>query len=332
MSAILKEDSRSIEELIAKQKPGFSLDQRFYTDPTVYELELEHIIYRNWIFAGHLSQFAEPGDFRVLNVAGESAIIVRGKDGELNGFANVCRHRGSLVCLEEHGHADKFACPYHGWMYGLDGKLIAARDMPDDFDKESRSLKRVSVGVVHGLVFVCFTDEPLSLEGCKKELAESMAMFDFENLKVAATKSYDIPANWKLSIENYQECYHCATAHPEYARMHTLMLDDNKKDRVQGRMLESMESCGLKEIYVDRIDTAARDGEMGYGYSRTALFDKYKTGSKDGNPVAPLLGELTDFDKGASDFNFRTFLFHARVQRSCSRLCFHAHRSQQLAV
>jgi len=136
-----------------------------------------------------------------------------------------------------------------------------------------------------------------------------MAMFDFENLKVAATKSYDIPANWKLSIENYQECYHCATAHPEYARMHTLMLDDNKKDRVQKRMLESMETCGLKEIYVDRIDTAALPGEMGYGYSRTALFDKYQTGSEDGEPVAPLLGELTGFDKGASDFNFGGFSF-----------------------
>ena len=309
MNAVLKEDPRSIQELVANQKPGYSLDQRFYTDPAVYELELERIIYRNWIFAGHVSQLPEPGDFRVLSVAGESAIIVRGKDGTINGFANVCRHRGSLVCLEEQGHTDKFACPYHGWMYDIDGNLIAARDMPEDFDMLAHSLKTVSVGIVHGLIFVCFTDDPISLEACRKELAEPMAMFDFENLKVAATRSYDIPANWKLSIENYQECYHCATAHPEYARMHTLMLDDSKRERVQKRMLESMEACGLKEIYVDKVDTAADPGEMGYGYSRTALFDKYKTGSKDGEPVAPLLGELTDFDKGASDFNFGGFSF-----------------------
>ncbi len=309
MSAVLKEDSRSIERLIANQKPGFSLDQRFYTDPAVYELELERIIYRNWIFAGHESQLPEPGDFRVLNVAGESAIIVRGTDGSLNGFANVCRHRGSLVCLEEHGHTDKFSCPYHGWMYDIDGKLFAARDMPDDFDMAAHSLKTVSVGAVHGLIFVCFTDDPLSLDGCREELAEPMAMFDFENLKVAATKSYDILANWKLSIENYQECYHCATAHPEYARMHTLMLGDYKKERVQKHMLENMEACGLKEIHIDYIDMAARPGEMGYGYSRTALFSKYKTGSEDGSPVAPLLGELKDYDNGASDFNFGPFSF-----------------------
>jgi len=300
---------QSIQNLISNQQPGYSLAQEFYTNREIFQLELERIIYRHWIFAGHVTQFPNPGDFSVLNVAGESAIIVRGNDGALNGFANVCRHRGSLVCLEEHGHTDKFTCPYHGWMYDLDGKLIAARDMPDDFDRKTRSLKRVSVEVVHGLVFVCFTDKPLSLEACRSELAEPMAMFDFENLKVAAQKTYDIPANWKLSIENYQECYHCATAHPEYARMHTLMLGDDRRDRVQQHMEDRMAACGVKNIYINRVDTAAPDGEMGYGYSRTALFEKYKTGSKDGQPVAPLLGDLTDYDKGASDFNFGPFSF-----------------------
>ena len=309
MNAVVRDGHQSIAELIAKQKPGYSLDQRFYADPDIYELELERIIYRHWIFAGHVSQLPEPGDFRVLNVAGESAIIVRGSDGELNAFANVCRHRGSLVCLEDSGHVDKFACPYHCWMYDIDGNLFAARDMPDDFDMAAHSLNTVSIGVVHGLIFVCFTDEPLSLDACRRDLAEPMAMFDFANLKVAAQKSYDIPANWKLSIENYQECYHCATAHPEYARMHTLMLDDDKRDRVQKRMLEAMPSCGLRDIYIDHVDTAAPPGEMGYGYSRTALFDKYLTGSRDGQPVAPLLGELSGYDKGASDFNFGPFSF-----------------------
>ena len=302
-------DTRSVEELIAERRPGYSLEQRFYTDPEVYKLELEKIIYRNWILVGHATEFPEPGDFRVFNVAGESAIIVRGSDGSMKGFANVCRHRGSLVCLEKVGHADKFSCPYHGWMYDIDGRLFAARDMASDFDKDSHALKPVSVDVVHGLVFVCFSDKPPSLEGCKRDLAEPMAMFDFENLKVAARKTYDIPANWKLSIENYQECYHCATAHPEYARMHTLMLGDDKKARVQGHMKERMEACGLKEMKIYHIDTHARPGEMGYGYSRTALFEKYRTGSRDGAPVAPLLGEFTDYDHGASDFNFGAFSF-----------------------
>ena len=308
MNAVL-EDKRPVAELIADQKPGYSLDQRFYTDPDIYELELDRIVYRNWILAGHVSQLQQPGDFKVFNVARESAIVVRGRDGEISAFANVCRHRGSLVCLQSHGNADRFVCPYHGWTYDIDGRLKAARNMPGDFDMAGHSLNRVSVDVIHGLIFVCFSDTPPSLAAAKRDLAEPMAMFDFENLKVAAQKSYGIPANWKLSVENYQECYHCATAHPEYARMHTLMLDPAKRERVQDQMQAGMASCGVSEFFVDRIDTAAPPGEMGYGYSRTALFDKYKTGSKDGGAVAPLLGRFTGYDGGASDFSFGAFSF-----------------------
>jgi Rieske 2Fe-2S family protein len=194
-------------------------------------------------------------------------------------------------------------------MYDIDGSLIAARNMPSDFDKSAHGLHSVSVGVIHGLVFVCFSDDPPSLKGAIDDLAEPMAMFDFENLKVAAQRSYEIAANWKLSIENYQECYHCATAHPEYAKMHTLMLDRDKRERVQGHMLEKMEACGIRNIEHDFIDTNARPGEIGFGYSRTALFDGYLTGSKDGQPVAPLLGEITGYDGGASDFSFGPFSF-----------------------
>ena len=309
MGADTKEDKRSIAELIADYQQGYSLDQRFYSDPEIYEFELERIIYRNWILAGHVSEFRDAGDFKVFNAARESAIVVRGEDGTIRGFANVCRHRGSLVCLESQGHADRFSCPYHGWTYDLDGKLVAARSMPDDFDLSRHSLKPVSVDVVHGLVFVCFTDRPPSLEGCKRDLAEPMAMFDFENLKVIASKTYNIPANWKLSVENYQECYHCATAHPEYATMHTLMLDPAMRARVQDRMKARWEACGIKDIVHDYVDTNARPGEMGYGYSRTALFDRYSTGSRDGQPVAPLLGRLKDYDHGASDFTLGGFSF-----------------------
>ena len=162
---------------------------------------------------------------------------MRSKEGTLNAFANVCRHRGSLVCLEKQGSTRKFKCPYHGWVYNIDGKLIAARNMPSDFDKADYSLHQLSIDVLHGMIFVCFSDSPPSLAAAKRDLNEPMAMFDFENLKVAAQKTYPIDANWKLSIENYQECYHCATAHPDYAKMHTLTLDDNKRDRVQGHMI-----------------------------------------------------------------------------------------------
>lgn len=303
------EDQKPIRELIACQRPGHSLAQRFYTDPEIYRIELDQIVLRNWIFAGHQSQVAEPGDFRVFNVAGESAIIVKGQDGRIRAFANVCRHRGSLVCLEQSGNVRRFECPYHAWVYNTEGELVGARDMGADFRKEEHGLHHVAIEILHGLMFISFSENPPSLEFAKRDLAEPMAMFDFENLKVAASKTYPIAANWKLSVENYQECYHCAPSHAEYAKMHTLMLDDKKIDRVQGHMLEKMPACGLKDIHLDFTDTEAPPGQQGYAYSRTAMFEGYKTGSRDGEPVAPLLGKLTGYDGGASDFTIGPMSF-----------------------
>ena len=302
-------DSRSVAELIADRQPGRALERRFYTDVAIYELELERVVYRNWIVAGHQSELSEPGDFKVFEIGRESAILVRGSDGALRAFANVCRHRGSLVCLEPSGHTDKFTCPYHGWMYDIDGQLVAARSMANGVDKNDLGLKPVSVDTIGGLILVCFSDDPPGLGGARADLAEPMALFDVENLKVAAQKRYDIPANWKLAIENYQECYHCATAHPEYAQRHTLRVDWRKRAHLQNDMLSRMEACGLPEIFVDRIDTKAPPGEMGYGYSRTAMFDGFKTGSRDGKALAPLLGNLKDYDGGASDFTLGGFSF-----------------------
>ena len=302
-------DDRTIDELIASQKSGYALEQRFYTDPDIYDLEIERIVSRNWVMVAHESELPRIGDFKVVQIANESAIIVRGSDGEINAFANVCRHRGSLVCLEPSGNTRKFSCPYHGWMYDIDGNLTAARSMPDDFDKSGYGLSKVSVDLIGGLIFICFTDSPASLEKARNELAEPMALFGFENLTLAAYKSYAIDANWKLSIENYAECYNCATAHPEYAQMHTLTVDRKRRDRVQGHMHEKMEACGLREIEIDFSDTLAPAGEFGFAYSRTALFDGYLTGSKEGKPVAPLLGDIKGYDGGASDFSLGGFSY-----------------------
>ena len=298
-----------VRQLVAKRQPGHSLAQAFYVDPDIYDLELERIIYRNWFLAGHVSEWPAAGDFRCFDVADESAIIVRGDDGLLRAFANVCRHRGSRVCLDASGSARRFSCPYHGWQYGLDGALTAARDMPDGFDAGAYGLKPVSLDIVHGLVFVAFSASPPPLESARRDLDKPMGWFGFESMRVAHRQRYEIPANWKLAIENYQECYHCATAHKSYAARHTLMLGSRRRRRVQGAMLAGLEAAGLEDLVIDHIDTRAPAGETGYGYSRTALFDGYLTGSRDGQPLAPLLGSLKSFDGGGSDFTFGAFNF-----------------------
>lgn len=299
----------NIADLVAGHKPGWALDQRFYTDPDIYQLELDRIVLCNWIMAGHASQIPESGDYQVFRLGTESAIIVRGKDGKIRAFANVCRHRGSLICVDDHGNNNKFVCPYHGWTYDHEGNLIGARSMREEFAIEEHSLLSVPLEVIGGFLFVCFCDSPPSLVEAQRDLAEPIAWFDFDNLKVAAQKTYPIAANWKLAIENYQECYHCATAHPEYSEMHTLKVDPKKRDRLQEPMRQRLAACGLKELEIDFIDTLAKPGEQGYGYERTALFEGYKTGSRDGEPLAPLLGKLNDFDGGASDFVIGPFTF-----------------------
>ncbi len=298
-----------IGELAAARQPNHALDQAFYLDPDIYALELERIVYRHWLLAGHESEWPEPGSFRRFDVADESAVIGRGDDGELRAWANVCRHRGSRVCLEAAGSTRQFSCPYHGWQYALDGSLTAARDMPENFDRSQYGMKPVALDTVHGLVFVAFNDAPPPLTSARRDLERPMRWFGFESMRVACRKTYTIQANWKLAIENYQECYHCATAHRTYATRHTLMLAPKKRERVQGTMRDRLAAAGLEDLEIDRIDSRAPAGETGYGYSRTALFDGYLTGSKDGRPLAPLLGKLSDFDGGGSDFTFGPFNF-----------------------
>lgn len=301
--------SQDLKKLLQTHKTGWSLDQRFYTDPNIFALEMQHIVGSQWILAGHLSQIPNPGDWMVFNLASESAIILRDSDGEVRCFANVCRHRGSRICLEDKGSSRKLTCPYHAWIYKLDGTLTAARSMPEGFDKSNFSLLPVSVEILFGFVFVCFSDDPPSLEAARKALAAPGKMFDLENLKVAAEKVYPIAANWKLSVENYMECYHCAPAHPDYAKMHTLMVDRRLRERLQQHMRDRMEDCGIRELEIDCNAGTAAEDSLGFSYSRTALFDGYLTGSRDGKPVAPLLGNIKGYDGGASDFSFGELSF-----------------------
>lgn len=301
--------SQGIRKLLQAHQTGWSLDQAFYTNPDIYSLEMQYIINQHWVMAGHASQIPNPGDWMVFDLGKESAIILRDHDGRIRGFANVCRHRGSRICLQRKGNDRKLSCPYHAWIYELDGTLAAARSMPEGFDKSQFGLLPVSVELLFGFVFVCFGDNPPSLAAARAKLAEPNAIFDLENLKVAAEKVYPIAANWKLAVENYMECYHCAPAHPDYAKMHTLMVDRRLRERLQQHMREKMAGCGMRDIEIHFTEQPGNKPEFGFSYSRTAMFEGYLTGSKEGKPVAPLLGKITGYDGGASDFSFGELSF-----------------------
>ena len=290
--------------------PGWSLARDFYKDPEIFEKEKEKIIFDNWIFAGHVSQIQNSGDYFLFNLLEESVIIVRGNDMEIRAFFNVCRHRGSHVCLEKSGNSKRFLCPYHAWTYDIDGSLFAARGMPDSFDKSNHGLHPCAMDIIEGMVFINFGDNPVSLENVKRDLAGPLKMYDFNNLKVATHKRYPIDGNWKITLENYQECYHCAPSHPEYSLSHTFKVEDDKFEELQKPMLSRMEALGVGTHEYDYQFDKQQEGQENYACSRYALFEKYKTGSQDGKPLAPLLGNLLGYDHGALDINIGSFTYY----------------------
>ena len=294
----------TIKELLNNQQEDWSLDQKFYKDTSIFDLEKHNIFYNSWIFIGHESQIPNKGDFFVYKLLDEEIIVLRNKENKVKAFFNVCRHRGSRVCLEEKGNTSRFSCPYHSWTYNLDGKLLAAKSLREGIDKSKLGLHPCNIESASGMLLINLSDNPQSLKNLQSDLKEPFEMFGFKDLKVAAHKNYPIASNWKLAVENYQECYHCAPAHPEYSLSHSLKIEDEPGfDEAQEKMMNNLESCGLKDIEVNKDFSNKDPDQEQYAYSRYALFDGYMTGSKDGKPLAPLLGNIREFNQGCSDFN-----------------------------
>ena len=291
----------AIDALALRQRPGLTLERPFYCDPAVFEREVERLFLRDWLYAGHASELPQPGSYLVYDIAGESVIVARDAGGSLRAMVNVCRHRGSRVCSEASGRARRFVCPYHGWTYGLDGALVRARGMPPDFDAGAHSLRPLALEEFHGMVFVSFAEGPASFDPVRRELDTLLAPFGLDQTRVAAQRRYPVEANWKLVLENFEECYHCAPAHPEFARSHSIKAPRGTYpelwEALAGRCARAGTWAGIEKA----PDWLAEPDGPFYYYDRYPLFDGYLTGSEDGRPLAPLLGRVRAFDGGASD-------------------------------
>jgi Rieske 2Fe-2S family protein len=202
-----------------------TLDGRWYTDPAIFEREQGAIFSAQWVCTARAADLADAGSFQTFEVAGESLIIGRDLEGGVRAFFNVCRHRGSRICLEDAGNVKRtFQCPYHAWSYGLDGRLVGAPNMAamPDLDSAERGLLSVPVEEWLGYIWVCLAADPPSFQATivqqvTERFGDSTVIgrYGLDALGVGRRIEYDVKANWKLIVENFMECYHCANLHPE---------------------------------------------------------------------------------------------------------------------
>jgi Rieske 2Fe-2S family protein len=172
---------QEIRALAAQQREHFALDQAFYRDPDIYRRDIEEIFLKSWLYAGHQSEIPGVGDWFLFEFDEESVIIVRNKDDEINALLNVCRHRGSRVCVESSGCSKRLTCRYHGWTYDLEGRLKAAAQMGENFDKSGIGLKKIHVELLDGMIYVNFAEDPAPFSLIRDGLAECLEPYDLEN-------------------------------------------------------------------------------------------------------------------------------------------------------
>jgi Rieske 2Fe-2S family protein len=307
-----------MRRLIANVKIGYSFDQEFYVSDAVFKADMEHVISRKWLVAGHVSRIPNKGDYFLFKVGAEQIIVIRENEDSVRAFFNVCRHRGSTLCSAESGNAPRLVCPYHAWTFGLDGSLISARLMPEDFNKAENSLFACHVRVFHGLIFVNMSeDEPDDFDATFGDMGPILAYQGMDNARIAYAGSYPTTANWKLVVENFFECYHCVPSHPEFCSMHapeTLVAVGAGPSSGPARAIADF-TPKLK-AWEERAAALGRpvgsiDESPDSSHLRLLMQRMNKEGraseTQDGTAPAPLMGKRTAPDGGRMHLSFSPF-------------------------
>jgi len=295
-----------LDRLLAERKPGHALAREFQTDLGIYQLDVERIWRRGWLFAGHTCEVKNPGDYFTFDLDTDSIIVIRGDDGTIHALHNTCRHRGMRLCPTESGHFGRIVCPYHQWTYARDGELLACGGMDKDGDLDRRDfgLRRVHVREAAGLVFICLAEDPIAFEGAARAFGAMLPAQGLERAKVAAARSYEVNANWKLVWENNRECWHCNANHPQYvqANWDNAPIDDGRlKQEIEAHARTTsarLEAHGLAIDYEEAGMVRFPSPDGWWSINRTPLVPGWVTESMDGRPVAPLMGDYPFRDVG----------------------------------
>ena len=237
-----------------------TLPARAYTDAAWFAREMDRVFARMWIAAGRANQLATDGAFIRRDVAGASVLIVR-SSGSIRAFHNVCRHRGTRLCTDSGGvFRGSIQCPYHAWTYGLDGRLLAAPHMDEvaGFDRSDHPLRELSCETWDGHIFINLADAPSPLSAQLGELPQRFAPWQMADLRLARRIEYDVATNWKLVVQNYNECLHCPVIHPLLNQMHHYLGAAN--------VPTAEHYCGGAMGFKDGIETLSTDGKRRRDY------------------------------------------------------------------
>lgn len=244
-----------ISAQFAQRRPYHSLPQALYCDEGALQADLNAIWYKDWIFAASAAELPKAGAYVTLQLGAYPVVIVKGSDGEVRAFHNVCRHRGQRLCSKTAGSTAKLVCPYHQWTYDLDGKLMWAREMGPEFKPAAHGLKTVHCAVAAGMVFVCLAETAPDFSPVKAAADRYTAPHGMADLKVAFQSRIVENGNWKLVLENNRECYHCAGSHPALCRTfnddpNLVGGDDSLSSPVGAAHVERCEAAGLPSRYL----------------------------------------------------------------------------------
>jgi len=303
----IREDVRAMLE---RRKVGYTLEAAFYNSPDIYELDLAMVFGRHWICVGVEPDLPEPGDFLTVELGRASVIVVRDDDLSIHAFHNVCRHRGARLCAESTGSVGNLVCPYHQWTYDLKGNLVYNEHMGGGFDRARFGLRPVHVRSLAGLLFICLASEPpAGFEAMRAAIEPYLTPHRVTDCKIARQIDLVEEGNWKLTMENNRECYHCSANHPEltvslYEYGFGFEPTDANRDKLQAfeRRLRSeharWEALGLPSAEIERLSDCT-----GFRVVRLPLDGHGESQTRDTRVASQrLLGGFTHRDLGGLSF------------------------------
>jgi glycine betaine catabolism A len=300
--------SAELAALLATRRDGYGMPRDFYHNDALYPAEVAQIWNRGWLFAGFAVEIPKPGDYLTLTVDSTPVLVMRDDHHEVRAFHNVCRHRGTVLCRKDSGHARAVVCPYHAWTYSRQGDLIACHGMQEDVDKSALGLKPLHAEVCTGLIYISLAETPPAFAPLRERFAAAARPQGFERARIAKVVDYDVESNWKLVWENNRECFHCTPCHPQYVKANFDIYEEEFASAAIKQKMAAAVARTQSKWAAQGIEITLQHGGLAtfpdpernlwFAADRTVMVEGFASESMNGERVSTLMGDYADSDVG----------------------------------